>query len=341
MGRAEKRGWRVSRPLSSRPLCGVPQSRVCLLKICLFEDMAISQKDQKILWAKAAGRCSMPDCRKKLVLASSKKVSSRNILIGENCHIVAESEDGPRRKSVLTAKERNCYPNLILLCANHHTVIDQDSDNWPVEKLHQIKSEHELWVETQLTEVPEEDFELKLYSDLVNLATDALMFSRWDWFSDHAVRLLLYDDFVEGVNQFWCQVQKTIWPNKLPELEASIINLSARLDAYIKHFLSHSRLRENNFHVEDKWWKSEWRDDYHHYVAKSKEWQENSTSLFFNVVVALNQFADAVRNHLNPKYFLFQGKFVVNDSIGVLSELNPAIYIPEKYIDVDWQKDFE
>jgi len=26
----------------------------------------INSKDQKILWARAAGRCSMPDCRRKL-----------------------------------------------------------------------------------------------------------------------------------------------------------------------------------------------------------------------------------------------------------------------------------
>ena len=189
--------------------------------------MAISQKDQKILWAKAAGRCCMSDCPAKLVLEASEKVPSQNILFGENCHIVAESEDGPRGESILTREERNRYPNLILLCSNHHTIIDQDPDSWPIERLHQIKSEHEIWVETQLTEATEEDFELNVYAELVNRTTEALMLSRWDSLSDHALRLLLYGDFVEGVDMFWIEVQKTIWPERFPELESSIISLEA------------------------------------------------------------------------------------------------------------------
>ena len=91
--------------------------------------MAIQPKDQKILWAKSAGRCSMPECREKLVLEASEKVPSKNLLIGENCHIVAKSEDGPRGNSILTKEERNRYPNLILLCSNHHIVIDIDPEN--------------------------------------------------------------------------------------------------------------------------------------------------------------------------------------------------------------------
>ena len=245
--------------------------------------MAIPPKDQKILWAKSAGRCSMPECREKLVLEASEKVPSKNLLIGENCHIVAESKDGPRGNSILTTEERNRYPNLILLCSNHHTVIDNDPEAWPVEKLHQIKSDHELWVETQLTEISEEDdFELKIYTDLVNFITENLLLSNWDWLSDHAVRLLLYDEFVEGVDKFWLIIQKMVWPNKLPELERSIINLSERLSAYIKHFLSNSRLRENmKWHVEDKTWKMTWRSDYYKYAEKSNEWQKKINKFAF------------------------------------------------------------
>ncbi len=277
----------------------------------------------------------MPECREKLVLEASEKVPSKNLLIGENCHIVAESEDGPRGNSILTKEERNRYPNLILLCSNHHIVIDNDPENWPVEKLHQIKSDHELWIETQLTETSEEDgLELKIYTDLVNFITENLLLYNWDWLSDHAVRLLLYDKFVEGVDNFWFIIQKSVWPNKLPELERSMMNLSERLSAYIKHFLSNSRLCENmKWHVEDKTWKMTWRSDYDKYAEKSNEWQKKSTNLLFNVVVALNEYADCVRKYLNPKYMIYQGKFIINDSLGVLSEMEPSIYIPNKYIE--------
>jgi hypothetical protein len=43
--------------------------------------MSIPEKDLKILWGKAAGRCSMPDCREILVHEASEQVPSKNILI--------------------------------------------------------------------------------------------------------------------------------------------------------------------------------------------------------------------------------------------------------------------
>ena len=111
--------------------------------------MGINTKDIKILWAKAAGRCSMPDCRMRLVADAGDAVKSKNTLIGENCHIVGDKETSPRGKSILTEDERNRYPNLLLLCRNHHKIIDDDEHGWPVERLHQIKTEHEIWVETE------------------------------------------------------------------------------------------------------------------------------------------------------------------------------------------------
>lgn len=57
--------------------------------------MSVSTVDVKILWARAAGRCSMPDCRRELT-PESDNVAAGGIVVGENCHIVAEKADGPR-----------------------------------------------------------------------------------------------------------------------------------------------------------------------------------------------------------------------------------------------------
>lgn len=295
--------------------------------------MSIPTKDQKILWAKAAGLCSMPDCRNKLVHDASDAVPSKKILFGQNCHIVAESEDGPRGKSILTIDERNRYPNLILLCVNHHKVIDEDPSSWPVEKLHQIKSDHEIWIETRLIAKENDEVE-NFYTEIINLATESLCLKCWDWFSDHAVRLLLFDGFVSGVDSFFLKVNKAIWPKKHPDLEKAIINLSERLNLYTIHFLSKSKLRADDFHIEDKWWKYKFHmSDYLKYEAESLEWQQKATKLLFNVVVALNEFADSVRKDLNPHFFLSQGKFIVNDEMGVISEMKSCFYVPDKYIE--------
>lgn len=300
--------------------------------------MAISPLDQNILWVKAAGRCSMPECRKKLILKGSSHVPSEHVVIGENCHIVANSTDGPRGKSILTEAERDRYPNLILLCRNHHKVIDKDPLAWPIEKLHQIKADHELWVETKFTD-SNDSIPGKIYSDLINTATEKLMLQYWSWFTDHAVRSLLSEEFVDGVDHFCVMVKKTIWPHKIKELEKAIINLCDRASLYVSTFTNKAILRDGpqpneGFYIEDKSWKRVWRRDYDLYVAASKEWENKCTSLLFNLVVALNEYADTVRQTFKPNYFVYQGKFIINDSLGVMSEMKPTIYFPDKYIDI-------
>jgi hypothetical protein len=106
--------------------------------------MAITVKSAKMLWGRAAGLCSMPACRKPLVLDETDADSEA--LIGDMCHIVAASDDGPRGLSSLTKEERDHYSNLILLCPDHHSEIDGQPGIWPVERLRAIKSEHERWV---------------------------------------------------------------------------------------------------------------------------------------------------------------------------------------------------
>lgn len=296
--------------------------------------MTVQATDIKILWAKAAGRCSMPDCRMPLIADASEGVASAKVLVGENCHIVAGKGDGPRGKSRLPIEDRDRYPNLILLCRNHHGIIDRDADAWPVELLHQIKSDHELWVETQLTECVQSRAD-RLYSQLVNAVTDDLLLSHWDVISDNAVRGLLVDKFVEGSSRFSEQMFRTVWPGDKPQLESALRNLDERIDIYVKHFLSLARLRADAVWVEDKSWKSVWRDDYDDYAERSEKWVQKALKLLLNIVVALNEYAEAVRRYLNPDYFFLQGKFTLCDSMGVTNGLQPIHYMPADYIPIE------
>lgn len=110
--------------------------------------MTISVKTTKMLWGRAAARCSMPACRKPLVLDETE--GDPGAVIGEMCHMVAESPEGPRGVSPLSAQERDGYDNLILLCPTHHTEIDAQPGTWTVERLRETKAAHEKWVRDQL-----------------------------------------------------------------------------------------------------------------------------------------------------------------------------------------------
>ena len=65
--------------------------------------MGISVKTRKLLWGKAANRCSMCDCRRELIMDETE--TDDYSVVGEECHIVAREKDGPRGESTLSKEE--------------------------------------------------------------------------------------------------------------------------------------------------------------------------------------------------------------------------------------------
>lgn len=96
---------------------------------------------RKKLWALSAGRCAI--CKKELT-------GPDKLNIGQECHIVSSKPTGPRYTPDLS--DYNDYDNFILLCANHHREIDTDIKKYSVDKLKQIKKEHEQSVKKSLKE---------------------------------------------------------------------------------------------------------------------------------------------------------------------------------------------
>ena len=104
------------------------------------------------LWARAAGLCSHPNCRKRLVFDADD--SGRPSSIGEAAHIVAQSAAGPRGDPARSPAELDALDNLILLCANHHTTVDAQPDIYTVDTLRAWKAEHEAWIESLTSGAP-------------------------------------------------------------------------------------------------------------------------------------------------------------------------------------------
>lgn len=113
--------------------------------------MAVTDKTNKMIWGKAAARCSI--CRQ-ILIEGKKENGSPLIPIGEVAHIVAKKNDGPRGKSNLSPMERDDIDNLLLLCQTHHTIVDNNTDLYTVDKLKEIKITHEQWVNNKLNTSP-------------------------------------------------------------------------------------------------------------------------------------------------------------------------------------------
>ncbi len=97
----------------------------------------------KKIWYQAGGRCAFPH-RQELSFPDTGK------LFGQIAHIVAGSTKGPRGDADYPEEKLNECENLILLCPEHHEEVDGNTQKWTVEKLCQLKQDHEEWVRQRL-----------------------------------------------------------------------------------------------------------------------------------------------------------------------------------------------
>lgn len=87
----------------------------------------------------SGNQCAHPNCSRQLLAEDHQSI------IGKICHIEAASKNGPRYNPNMSDDERRSYDNLILLCDEHHTIIDnrKSEHKYPVSLLKQWKQEHE------------------------------------------------------------------------------------------------------------------------------------------------------------------------------------------------------
>jgi HNH endonuclease len=85
--------------------------------------VAITEKSIKLLWSAAAGRCSFAGCYERLCHPGAEDAAPYTL--GEMAHICGEKQGANRHKSSQSPKQRDDYANLLLLCPNHHTLIDK------------------------------------------------------------------------------------------------------------------------------------------------------------------------------------------------------------------------
>ena len=93
--------------------------------------------------AQASGnRCAFPGCEKYLYIPGDD--GKGDLTLGEAAHIIGSSRQGPRGDFDLSAEERDqSARNRILVCPDHHTVIDQRPRQFTVQVLLAMKAKHE------------------------------------------------------------------------------------------------------------------------------------------------------------------------------------------------------
>jgi hypothetical protein len=108
---------------------------------------ALPRKVENVVWARAAGRCQYAGCNRLLI---GEQISgARNANKSYVAHIVGDSPDGPRGDPVLSPKLAHDPDNLMLVCDEHHRVIDREMvDAHSVDVLREMKRRHEARIHT-------------------------------------------------------------------------------------------------------------------------------------------------------------------------------------------------
>lgn len=207
-----------------------------------------SQKTLKILYALSGHQCAFPDCG--VPITEPGTPESGPLVVGEICHIYAVSEQGPRGKSGLQEKELNAPENLIILCPNHHRLVDGQPETYTADLLKSWKQAHEALVarkspalesQSVRTEIlPHHSFPLELVDQKINEEVQLLRQSRF--FADFdsvqyalsLVRKLLEAELSGGTERIksealaWCaRLLSTKYPDKAEELLTAAKSLGA------------------------------------------------------------------------------------------------------------------
>ncbi len=276
--------------------------------------MAINQKDIKLLWGRSGNRCSQ--C--KVGLTQDKSSVSASFTLGEQAHIVGEKENAARGRSSLTTDERNSYHNLILLCPNCHTVIDENEIDWSVERLHKIKSEHELWVSETLSETVDH---VKLAKDtavaaIVDAAVNLCGLDDWDRFSRAALSVSpsWSGKLIEDVAIFRKRMIGAIWPTGFEEFRRATLTLAIYFHRASEKFLEHAEsVSQGRWRVVKFYKIRDPNPNYHADLERYEIWLEECYELVYLTAKAANWFSDVVRRDINPLFFLEKGRFLVEE----------------------------
>lgn len=303
--------------------------------------MSVSLKTSKILWAKSGNKCAFPGCKQNLVMHDV--MTDDPSVVGEEAHIVARNEDGPRGNQPLTRDKRDLYQNLILLCSIHHKIIDDQPDSYPVEKLLEFKLSHELWV-TQNLDIDEKKQNIEIiYASYIEEIEKYLNIDEWRMWTSHIMGTEYALPYkmtfnLQKLNEY---IISRVWHRLYPELERAIVNIKNVNNDLLRVFYKYAdddfRRSEflENLSEEDKQYYpvrtrrfykiKEYDEDLYDELLEKYEYHTSLIDdLFLELVRAVNYMYDCVRKFIFPTYRIKEGVLIVET--GMTMQLSSIIH---------------
>lgn len=95
----------------------------------------LKESTVKKLFGLSGNQCAFPDCNLELII-------SEETIIADMCHIEGVREKSARYNPNSDSSKLYDYDNFILLCKNHHKIIDDVETKYTVEVLKKMKEDH-------------------------------------------------------------------------------------------------------------------------------------------------------------------------------------------------------
>lgn len=283
--------------------------------------MALSIKTNRMVWGRAASRCSYPECRLELVIDSLE--TDDPSLVGETAHIVAEQPGGPRGDSSLTLEQRNTYSNLILLCNVHHKLVDDQTATYTVERLQSMKANHEEWVHSKLSEFDSKrQQEDELWAGYIVQWQTKCCLDEWLAETSHLFSPIpeVRTEFLGQLDQLRNWLLSRVWPESRAPIRKALENFRMVLNDLLLEFRRRkAREEQGGFVVTEQFYKiREWDEVMYGRLLKQFEFHVDLIhDLTFELTRAANYVCDQVRENLDRTYRIESGVLLASRSAGM------------------------
>jgi hypothetical protein len=279
--------------------------------------MTISLKTRKMLWGRSGGLCAI--CKKRLFEDESE--TDDPSVLGEECHIVAREKDGPRGDDPLPEEKRDLFANLILLCLEHHKIIDDQPDKYTVVLLNQIKADHLKWFqETTGPHEAAEQKDIEFYAAIADEWATRAALNDWESFSfgllsEDQPEMSLAD--FKRIEELRTWLFTRVWPKRIDVLEEAFENFLRVLSDLHELFRKRAEDRGEGL-ITRKFYKiEEWDDErYNRLLAEYNHHVGLVQDLAVELTRAANLVCDRIREKISPGFRRKEGIVLARQGIG-------------------------
>lgn len=206
--------------------------------------MSVSEKTKKIIWGQFAGKCAI--CK---INVTYQNMHKNHSIFGEVAHIIGEKKTSARYDENIPLEKRNHPDNLMLLCANHHTIIDkkENIDEYSVETLKKIKNSHLSWLKQQLekTEAFTANIYHLFYINIPRLLELAIRYNENINLTYYQNGLALHQQRFEFIHVMH-STQQTLKRLLIKSLKLNLINFPRPEYQGLLIYFEHTRFRTKN-----------------------------------------------------------------------------------------------